>query len=276
MRVNCWRMTAASLPGSCRALLAVIAIAAPFVSSAQNPNKPERIAPFSALYVTTGTMLVDVSKLNERFERNDLPVSQRPGYFTISNDGYSVGAGAYGVFLKRIVVGGEFHAADMGSESSPAGKTNQLTTMYWMATGGYSVFTTWRVSFVPFAGVGMGSANLILKARNDGLSHPLPLNPTFDEIIANPGPKSTIQGTYVMVQPGLAVDYLMLPSDASHVGLVLGLRFTSAISPNRTTWRYGGTGVFGGPDLGPSGGMVRVVVGIGGFRMGKPRDVAPR
>src|SRR3990170_1335608 len=64
MRVNCWRTTAASLPGSCRALLAVIAFTAPFATGAQNPNKSERIAPFSALYVTTGTMLMDVSQLN--------------------------------------------------------------------------------------------------------------------------------------------------------------------------------------------------------------------
>ena len=57
--------------------------------------------------------------------------------------------------------------------------------------------------------------------------------------------------------------------DSSRVGVVLGVRFATAISPNRTTWTHNGRTVFGGPDVGPVGGMLRLSVGIGGFKMAK-------
>ena len=239
----------------------------PVILGAQNSKRDEPIAPFSSFYIATGTLLMDVTKLNPHFERLDLPVGQRPGFYTLSNDGYSVGVGGYGPVLGRFVVGGEFHSADLGSESSPTGKTNQLQTKYWIATAGYAAFTAWRFSAIPFVGVGTGTATLTLKNRGGGPQVASGVDPTFDEVIASPGTKSTMTASYVIVQPGVALDLIVLRSDASTLGLTLGLRMTSSITPNRSTWRYEGREVFGGPDLGPSGGSFRVVVGIGGFRI---------
>ena len=250
--------------------VAAVALVAPVALGAQGTARTDGpIAPFSTFYVTTGTLLMDASRLNAHFERTDLPATQRPGFYTIANHGYSVGFGGYGAVMNRVVVGGEYHMANMGSETSPSGKTNELVTSYWMGTVGYAALTLWKLNFIPFAGVGLGSSTLTLKSRDAGPKVPDAFSPTFDEVIASPGSKSQMKGSYVMVQPGLALDLLVLESDASRVGFTVGLRFASAISPHRTTWTYGGKEVFGGPDLGPTGGTVRIVAGIGGFRLGR-------
>jgi hypothetical protein len=229
--------------------------------------RTEAIPPFTTVYLATGTLLMDVSKLNPRFERLDLEEKDRPGFFTISNDGYSVGFGGYGPIMQRLVLGGEWHMADLGQEASPSGKTNQLATKYGMGTLGYAVLTAWRLNVVPFLGLGAGTATLTLKVRGGGPSVPDGQDPTFDEVIMSPGSESVMKGKYVMVQPGLAADFLLLRQETDRIGISLGVRFSSMITPNRTTWTYNGREVFGGPDLGPSGGVIRVSAGVGGFRL---------
>ncbi|HVZ49821.1 MAG TPA: hypothetical protein VG916_13630 [Gemmatimonadaceae bacterium] len=238
------------------------------VAGAQATRPDVALPAFSNVYLETGTLLMDVSKLNPHFERLDLDAKDRPGYFTISNDAYAVGAGGYGIVMNRVGLGAEFASADIGSESSPSGKTNALTTSYWMGTVGYAMFTSWRLNIMPFVGIGAGTARLTLRDRNGGAS-PSAQDPAFDDIIAAPGEQSTMTGSYTMVQPGLAIDYIVLPTNSTTMGVTFGLRLASAISPNRTTWKYGGQTVFGGPDLGPTGGVIRVLVGFGGFRLSK-------
>jgi hypothetical protein len=250
------------------ALIAGVALA--FSTSAAVAQTSNRsITPFSAVYIATGTFLMDVSKLNPHFERTDIiKPEDRPGYYTLSNDGYSVGIGGYGSVLDRLLVGGEWHMADLGQEASPSGKTNAMTSNYFMGTVGYAAFTAWRVNVTPFLGLGLGSASLTLKNRSGGSTVPDTQDPTFDEVVMSPGLESVMKGAYVMVQPGLRIDFLLLRESTSRGGVVLGFHASSALSPNRTTWTYKGREVFGGPDLGPVGGMVRLVAGIGGFRLG--------
>lgn len=250
-------------------ILAGAAAVVPATMRAQDVKDTRRDSPaaFSMVFFSAGSMHMDVSRLNEHFARTDLDPRSRPGFFALSNDGYSVGIGGYGVVYDRLLLGAEYNGADMGSESSPMGKTNQLTTSYAMGTVGYALWTTWKLNIAPFVGVGAGTAKLTLQSQGGSPGgNPLP-DPTFDEIVASPGLESTVQGRYVIVQPGIALDYLFLQSSASTRGLTIGLRLASAISPNRTTWKYRGHGVYGGPDAGPTGGTIRIVVGYGGFRL---------
>jgi hypothetical protein len=235
---------------------------------AQAPQKTPTLAPFSTVFFTTGSLLVDLSKLNPHFERTDIAdPTKRPGFFTISNDAFSVGLGGYGAVFDRVVLGGEWLIADIGEESSPSGKTNGMTTSYFVATAGYAAWTSWRVNVIPSLGLGMGTLNLTLQDRNGGSGVSGSQDPIFDDIIMNPGAKSVIKGSYIIVQPAIAADFLILRGTASRVGITLGVHFTSPISPNRTTWKYLGRTVFGGPDVGPVGGSLRLVAGIGGFRL---------
>jgi len=227
------------------------------------------VTPFTSVFISAGKLLMDVSALNPRFERPDLLAlnpPQRTGFDAISNDGYSIGIGGY-TPVGRVLLGGEWHYSDIGEESSSFGKTNRLETNYAMATVGFAAFTGWRWTFYPFLGIGVGNVTLTLRDRNGVPQAPLTSDPSFDQIVLSGADVAKLSGSYVMVQPGLGFDYLALRQNADHMGFVLGLRFSSAISPNRTTWTYGGRSVFGAPDVAPSGVMLRVVFGIGGFRL---------
>ena len=177
---------------------------------------------------------MDVSKLNPHFGRLDLPTASRPGFSTISNDGYSVGMGGYGPVLDRLLLGAEFRATDLGQESKPAGKTNQITTRDWTATAGWAVYTRWRVNVAPYVGVGMGTVNLILKSGSGGAPVTASDGPLFDDIIMSPGTKSVIKGSDVMVQPGLTIDYLALRQQNDRLGHAGAPLPAAAIAPPRS------------------------------------------
>jgi hypothetical protein len=93
-------------------------------------------------------------------------------------------------------------------------------------------------------------------------------NPLFNDILNSPGSQSIMDGTYTIIQPAIGIDYLLLRTTTSTTGVTLGLRVGSSISPHRTTWRYQGNDVAGAPDAGPVGSFVRVVIGVGGFKLG--------
>lgn len=260
--------------GSCRATALMLGVATGIAggvsaAGAQAPVDRPPIPAFSAVYVQGGTLQMNVSQLNPHLERLDLPAGSRPGYFTLSNDAYAIGVGAYGVVVNRVGLGLEWTSADAGSESSPTGKSSQLTTSYLMGTIGFAAFTTWHLNVLPFIGIGRGSATLTLRDRAGGAGIPGSSGPTFDDVVLAPGAQSSMSARYVIVQPALAVDYLVLRDNRSTVGVTLGVRLSKAISPNRATWTYAGQTVFGGPDVGPSGTAIRFVVGIGGFRLVK-------
>ncbi len=231
------------------------------------PSKmdPDKVLPFSTFYALVGRLNADPTMVNSHFTRPDL--ANGTGFSALSNDAYSVGIGG-STPIAGMIAGFEWTYADFGYETSPQGKTNRAETTYFMLTGGLPFYTTWKMTLFPFLGVGAGSMRVTLKTRDGGPSVSTTKSPTFDEIVLSPGLESQILGTYLMVQPGLGLDYLLLSDDPkSHLGVTLGVRFGTAITPNRTPWKYRGTEVFGGPTFQPSGGTLRVLVGIGGFRI---------
>ncbi len=251
--------------------IAAIAIVLAAVSPARAQTTPAPfVAPFSNVFISVGTFYIDANRLNEHFARSDLLLQvppKRTGFDAIANHGYATGIGGYFPF-GRVLFGGEFQYADLGSESSPTGKTNQLRTTYVLGQVGFAVWTGWRFTLYPILGVGGGNLTLTLKDRTGGASLPASANPTFDDVVLSPGAKSDMTGFYVLVQPGIGFDYLVLRNDKDHVGISLGVRVTTAISPHRTTWKYMGNEVFGGPDAGPTSSSIRLSLGIGGFRLG--------
>ena len=233
------RVQSGRFPISCRRLVvgitATLAAALPSAARAQGgAGEPGTIPAFSTFYLATGTLLMDVSKLNPHFERLDLPTASRPGFYTISNDGYSVGMGGYGPVFDRPLLGAEFHAADLGQESSPTGKTNQITTRYWTATAGWAAYTGWRVNVAPYVGIGMGTVDLILKSGSGSAPVTASDGLLFDDIIMSPGTKSVMKGSYVMVQPGLAIDYLALRQQNDRLGHAGAPLPAAAIAPPRS------------------------------------------
>jgi hypothetical protein len=236
------------------ALLALTIACAKAQDAPANPP----IAPFNNFFVALGNAFSNVDLLNARFDSTK--------YDAIAGHGYSIGAGAY-VPFGRALFGAEYHAADFGFESSSIGRTNKMNSAYWMGTVGYAFYTTWQFNFLGFLGVGEGTTKLVVSDRNGGATVATNVDPLFNDILSNPGFSSTINGTYTLVQPGIGVDYLMLRSEKSQIGVTFGIRLGTTISPHRTAWTYEGRNVVGAPDAGPVGSFVRLTLGVGGFKL---------
>ena len=236
------------------ALLALAAAPA----RAQDPASSPPVAPFSNIFISLGNAFSNVDALNARFDSTH--------YDAIAGHGFSIGGGGYFPF-GRALFGAEYHDADFGFESTGTGRTNKMHSHYWMATAGYALFTTWHFNVLGFLGVGMGSTKLTMTDQNGGATVGTSVDPLFNDILANPGFGSVITGSYSVFQPGVGVDYLMLRSDKSHIGVTFGARLGTTISPHRTSWTYEGRNVVGAPDAGPVGSFLRLSLGIGGFKL---------
>ena len=217
------------------------------------------IAPFTNFYIATGTVLVDVGKINAHF-------TPANGFFAISNDAYSLGGG-FTIPVGKLTIGGQYHYFDLGIESSPKGKTDRMTAKFAMVDVGFNFFTFWHWNMYGSFGVGVGSNTLTFRDRNGGPTVSETVDPTFDEILDSPGLKSELTGTFFIIEPAIGLDYLVLANTNSHMGFTIGFRVATAITPNRTTWKYKGRDVFGSPDAGPAGAQIRLQFGIGGFRL---------
>jgi hypothetical protein len=236
------------------ALLALTVLRA----GAQDPAPSQPVAPFSNVFLSIGNAFSNVGALNVRFDSTH--------YDAIAGHGFSIGGGAY-VPFGRALFGGEYHDADFGSESTGTGRTNKMHSEYLMATVGYAFATTWHFNFVAFLGLGMGTTKITVSDRNGGTTAATNVDPLFNDILDNPGFSSTLTGAYSVFQPGISVDYLMLRSEKSHVGVTFGFRFGTTVSPHRTSWSYDGRNVVGAPDAGPVGSFLRLSLGIGGFKL---------
>jgi hypothetical protein len=226
-------------------------------AGAQEPSNPSP-APFSNVFLSVGNAFTNVDALNVRFDTTH--------YDAIAGHGFSIGGGGY-VPYGRALFGAEYHDADFGYESTDQGRTNKMHSDYWMATVGYALFTTWQLNVVGYLGVGLGTTKVTVSDRNGGATVGTSVDPLFDDILDSPGYKSVITGSYSVFQPGIGLDYLMLRTSHSHMGVTFGLRLGTTISPHRTTWSYEGRNVVGAPDAGPVGGFLRLSVGIGGFKL---------
>lgn len=236
----------------------LLALASGRASAQGNPNAEPPVAPFSNVFLSLGNAFTNVNALNVRFDSAH--------YDAIAGHGFSIGGGGYLPF-GRALFGGEYHDADFGFESTGTGRTNKMHSHYWMGTIGYALYTSWRFNWIGFLGVGMGSTKVVVSDRNGGATVSTTVDPLFDDILAKPGSSSTITGSYSVFQPGIGVDYLMLRSEKSHVGVTFGLRIGTTISPHRTEWSYLGRNVVGAPDAGPVGSFLRLSLGVGGFKL---------
>ena len=227
-------------------------------AGAQDTSANPAIAPFNSVFISLGNAFTNVDLLNVRFDSTH--------YDAIAGHGFSIGGGFY-VPFGRALFGAEYHEADFGFESTATGRTNKMNSRYWMGTVGYALYTTWQFNIVGLLGAGMGTTTIKISDRNGGATVGTSVDPLFDDILGNPGFSSTLTGSYSVFQPAVGVDYLMLRSAKSHVGVTFGLRFGTTISPHRTAWSYEGRNVVGAPDAGPVGSFLRLSLGIGGFKL---------
>lgn len=211
--------------------------------------------PFASVFLATGSNLTSTDGINEYIGKG--------GYFAVSNDAISYGGGVRSSW-GRLVLGGELAYADYGEEGNPDnGRNVGLTSRYYMAQAGYSWYAGRHLNVYPMIGVGAGSVTLTLSDRNGGGVPAAGTQVTFPEVVLHPNSSSDLTGTYLLFEPAIGADWLVLRSVADRFGVSVGARVGKRIAPNRATWKLDGTKVVGGPDAGPDGTFLRLTIGIG-------------
>jgi len=207
--------------------------------------------PFHAIVLSTGMSTMSVDALNARVTASR--------FAPLSNDAVSYGASGY-VAIGRALLGAELARSAFGEEGLNNGRTDELTVLQGVATVGYALVATERLSVFPQLGVGIGRVEVSLRDRAEAGT--TASQPTFDEVAQAPGAESRIAGRHLLYSFGGGADYLVSRA-GSAVGVVLGVRAGMLASPNRTTWTRDGQAVLAGPDASAGGPYLRVVVGLG-------------
>ena len=248
-----------SVAAPCTVVLALLLSAAAPALVAQGARGegvgPGGTFPYSSLFVATGGTLVNVDEVNGRLDQH--------GYYASSNDAIAFGGGlrmGYG----RAILGLEYTAADLGEEGNPSnGRTVQVTHKTALLQAGYALYAGRHLNAYTMLGAGVNHVTLLVGDRSGTRALPAGVQPTFEEVLQNPGPSAPLRGFNLTFEPAVGMDWLVLRSVGDRLGLTLGARLGLRIAPNRTTWQLDGEKVVGGPWLKPTGKYFRLTAGIG-------------
>ncbi|MBW7933319.1 MAG: hypothetical protein H3C62_06805 [Gemmatimonadaceae bacterium] len=216
---------------------------------------PGSAFPFSSVFFGVGGSVATTRELNARLDTAN--------YFAVSNDAISYGGGAR-VGFGRMIFGGEFAITDFGEEGDPqSGRTSALRSRFYVGQFGYAVWAGRHLNVYPMLGVGAGTMVLTLSDRTGGGAPPSGVDPSFTEIALHPNYSSKLEATYLLFEPAVGADWLVLRSVGDRFGVTIGARVGAKFAPNRAAWRLDGRKVIGGPDVGPDGMWFRLTAGIG-------------
>ena len=211
--------------------------------------------PYATVFFGAGGSIATTRDLNARLDTAK--------YFAVSNDAISYGGGARGSW-GRLILGGEFAVTDFGEEGNPAnGKTSALRSRFYLGQVGYAWYAGRHLDIYPMLGVGAGTMVVTLSDRNGGGAPAAGVDPSFTDVVLHPNFSSKLDATYLLFEPAIGADWLVLRSVADRMGLTIGLRMGKKMSPNRAAWKLDGRKVVGGPDVGPDGTWLRLTAGIG-------------
>ena len=216
---------------------------------------PGETFPFATFFLATGGSVAYTGDLNARLDTSN--------YFAVSNDAISYGGGVR-MGWGRMILGGEFAVTTFGEEGDPvSGRNSLLRSRFALGQIGYAWWAGRHLNIYPMLGVGAGTMVLTLSDRNGGGSPPAGVDPRFTDIALHPNFSSKLDATYLLFEPAIGADWLVLRSLGDRFGLTFGARIGRKIAPNRAAWKFEGRKVIGGPDVGPDGAWLRLTAGIG-------------
>lgn len=242
------------------ASLTVASLALATLTPSLHAQRSQDLTAFGAVQFVAGGAYMNVDALNARFAEALYP--------SISDDGISFGASAYGAWGNTLL-GIEFGSVDFGQEGLNNGRVNQLKSSHLMATVGYAVLQRNRFQVYPFLGIGSGRVRVLAADLGSATVAPdssvIGRDVLFDDAIGRAGRAGTwIDGGFLLFEPGVGADVILRRNPGDRLGIVLGVRAGTRIAPNNTSWRSGGFRVGSGPDVAPTGSYLRVSFGIGG------------
>lgn len=211
--------------------------------------------PYASLFFSAGGAYATTGELNARLDTAK--------YYAVSNDAISYGGGGR-LNFGRMIFGGEFAVTDFGEEGNPSnGKTSALRSRYFMGQFGYALYAGRHLNLYSLLGVGGGTMIVTLSDSKGGGAPAAGVDPSFTDVVLHPNYSSKLDATYLLFEPSIGFDWLVLRSVGDRFGTTFGARVGHKIAPNRAAWKLDGRKVVGGPDLGPDGAWLRVTVGIG-------------
>lgn len=237
--------------------IAALAAGAPRLAPAQSCDCADAARPSArwSVFASAGAALVDVASTNAHLT----PL----GFPALSRDAVAMGAGGFASF-GELRLGVEHVRLDAGEESGTNGRAARILVSYSTATIGWELRPAARIGLAPTLGVGRAGYRVTVSDRAGGTTPPAAPAPTFDEVAADPGRRSTLHGAQWVFEPQLVSELLVLRRSRDRLGITLGARIGYRIAPNRPDWEHRGQRAAGGPVDQAKGAVARLTIGIGG------------
>jgi hypothetical protein len=202
-------------------------------------------------YFMIGWGALDLSPLNDALGAG--------GYPTFTEDFLTLGGGGHAL-IGRFVLGGQGHAY-ISQEHDAAFTAGNYRTTVSAGTGFFDLgFVLWShdsLLLTPLVGLGGGSVTLDIREL---------ASPTFGDVLAQPGRRSTLATGGFLIDVGFSLDWIIDRGHGrGHGGPAVGVRAGWVISPIDGQWQLHEQDVAGGPELGVDGPYVRVMLGGGGI-----------
>jgi hypothetical protein len=209
---------------------------------------PERVR-----YVSIGSQyLTGIGDLNSTLDRAGVRTTERTTL--------TLGFGKYAVFGSPdtpVMLGADAQGA-LGFEDQPNQRDATVGALSGFGSVGYPFVSTDRVRLYPLVGLGLGATVVSFEAREDDERAV-----TYDDVLDNPNQRSTLAQGALLAKGALGVEvrYTLAFAERTQRGTV-GLRAGYVVDPATFDWALGGgTDLEGGPDAGPAGPYLRLIVG---------------
>lgn len=197
-------------------------------------------------YFAIGWSALDLGPLNDFLAAS--------GYRRFSEDFLTLGGGGYAV-LGRFVIGGQGHGYLGEGQDVPLGIENfrtDLSAAMGFVDLGWVLWSHGGCSLTPMVGLGGGGLTLQIDALTA---------PTFGEVLAQPGHRSTLSTGGFLLDLGASFDFLLQGEDGG--GPLFGVRVGWVLAPIEGGWELEDREIAGGPELGVTGPYVRILLGGG-------------
>ncbi len=200
-------------------------------------------------YFMIGWSALDLQPLNDALATS--------GYPRFSEDFLSMGGGGHAV-LGWLVIGGQGHGY-MSQERDAALTLANYRTAVTAGMGffdlGVVAWSRGGASLTPLVGLGGGGLEVDIREL---------AAPTFSEVLAQPGRRSTLSTGGFLLDLGASFDWIIdRGRNFGHGGPLVGLRVGWVLTPFHGQWQLHSQDIAGGPELELTGPYVRFMVGGG-------------
>jgi hypothetical protein len=234
-------------------LIAALVAVRPASAQPEGKRGSEGEDPERVRFVSIGSQyLTGIGGLNRTLDRAGVTTTER----TV----LTLGVGNYAVFGAPdtpVMLGVDAQGA-LGFEDQPNRRDATTGALSGFGSVGFPVVSTNRVRLYPLVGLGLGATFVGFEAREDEERAV-----TYDDVLDNPNQRSTIVQGSLLAKGAVGVEYryTLALADRTQRGTV-GLRAGYVVDPASFDWSLGGgDDLEGGPDAGPAGPYLRLIVG---------------